>query len=208
MEISSIIGLIGTIIGLIRALPQLIWVLRSKKALGVSVDTALTSSIVSFGWALYGLMTQQIFVALATGSSGVVFLITTLFALKYGRRINEIRVSLVWFCVLSLAFLLKKEIGLGIILPVSILVSNIPQIIVAAKERDLTDLSLGTWVLSLSDGLVWGIYSLIEHDYSIMIFALFQLITSGTIVCMKLLNSKKLKTTAIKKDPLAEAFDI
>lgn len=206
MNISAIIGLIGTIIGLVRALPQLIKLLRSKKALGVSVDTALTSSIVSFGWAVYGLKTQQPFVALATGSSGVVFLITTLVALKFGRQINEIRVSLIWFCVLALAFLLKQEIGLGIILPISILVSNIPQIVVTVKEKDLTDLSLGTWLLSLSDGFVWGVYSLIEHDYSIMIFALLQLITSGAVVFMKLLNNKKLNATAFKYDSQTESL--
>nr|WP_321396253.1 PQ-loop domain-containing transporter [uncultured Desulfobacter sp.] len=192
MGISAIIGLIGTVVGLVRALPQFIRLLRSKKALGVSVDTALTSSIVSFGWAIYGVMTQQPFVALATGSSGVIFFAITLAALKFGRRIHEIRISLVWLCVLSLAFLLKKEIGLGIILPVSILVSNIPQLVVTVKENDLTDLSLGTWLLSWSDGFVWGVYSLIEHDTSIMIFALFQLITSGAIVCMKLLNNRRI----------------
>ena len=192
MGISAVIGLIGTVIGIVRALPQLIRLLRSKKAMGVSVDTALTSSIVSFGWAIYGVMTQQPFVALATGSSGVIFFAITLAALKLGRRIHEIRISLVWLCVLSLAFLLKKEIGLGIILPVSILVSNIPQLVVTVKENDLTDLSLGTWILSWSDGFVWGVYSFIEHDHSIMIFALFQLITSGAIVFMKVLNNRRI----------------
>ncbi len=54
--------------------------------------------------------------------------------------------------------------------------------VVAAREEDLTDLSLGTWVLSMSDGFVWGLYFLFESNYSIMVFALFQLATSGTIV--------------------------
>jgi hypothetical protein len=96
MNISSMLGLIGTLIGLVRALPQLIHLLRAKEACGVSVDTAATSSIVGFGWAVY---------------------------------------------------------GFGIILPVSVLVSNIPQIWVAYKEDDLSDLSLGIWLLSMSDGL-------------------------------------------------------
>lgn len=77
------------------------------------------------------------------------------------------------------------------ILPVSILVSNIPQIYVAAREENLLDLSLGTWILSMSDGFVWGFYSVFEQDYAIMVFAIFQLVTSGTIVFFKLLNQKK-----------------
>lgn len=193
MDIIAIIGLTGTVIGIVRALPQLLGLLRSKKAAGVSLDTALTSAVVSFGWAGYGFMTQQPFVALATGASGIVFFATTLAALGFGRRISELRVSFAWFAVLILAFLLKHDKGLGIVLPVSILVSNIPQIHVAHREKDLTDLSLGTWVLSLCDGLVWGVYSTIVNDHAIMVFALFQLMTSGTIIFMKLSNNRKLR---------------
>lgn len=207
MDISAIIGLTGTIIGLIRALPQLLRLLRSKKALGVSVDTALTSAIVSFGWAIYGYMTQQPYVALATGSSGTVFLVTTAAALRFGRQANEIRVTPIWFIALLCAFLFKKETGLGILLPISILVSNIPQIYVAVRENDLTDLSLGTWVLSMSDGVVWGLYSLITLDYSIMVFALFQMITSGAIIFLKLSNGRRLHTGAGQAKPAPGTVD-
>ncbi len=192
MNITVILGLAGTIIGLVRALPQLLRLLRSKQAMGVSVDTALTSAIVSSGWAIYGFLTQQPYVALATGSSAAVFLVITLSALRFGRRVTEFRIAPVWFFALLIAFLVKREDGLGIILPISILVSNIPQIYVAAREEDLTDLSLGTWVLSMSDGFVWGLYSLVAYDYSIMVFALFQLVTSGTVTFLKVLNQKKL----------------
>jgi len=71
MNISSLLGLFGTFIGLVRALPQLIGLVRSKEAWGVSVDTAATSSIVGFGWATYGLLTHQPYVALATGASAL-----------------------------------------------------------------------------------------------------------------------------------------
>ncbi|WP_024335903.1 hypothetical protein [Desulfotignum balticum] len=183
--------LAGTVIGLVRALPQLVRLLRSRQALGVSVDTALTSAIVSFGWAAYGVLTNQPYVTLATGASAAVFFVITISALKFGRTIKEFRIAPVWFVALCVAFLIKGQAGLGIILPISILVSNIPQICVAAREEDLTDLSFGTWVLSMSDGLVWGLYSVIEQDYSIMVFALFQLMTSGAIVFLKFLNQKK-----------------
>jgi uncharacterized protein with PQ loop repeat len=194
MNITVILGLAGTVIGLVRALPQLVRLLCSRQALGVSVDTALTSAIVSFGWAAYGVLTNQPYVTLATGASAAVFFVITISALKFGRKIKEFRIAPGWFVALSVAFLIEGQAGLGIILPISILVSNIPQICVAAREEDLTDLSLGTWVLSMSDGLVWGLYSVIEQDYSIMVFALFQLMTSGAIVFLKFLNQKKRHT--------------
>lgn len=154
--LSSLLGLCGTVIGLVRAMPQLLGLLRSKEAFGVSVDTAATSAVVSFGWAVYGLLTGQYFVTLATGSSGLVFLLIALFSLRFGRRLSEVRITPVWLIVLITAGLLEREAGLGWVLPVSVLAANLPQLVVAAREDDLKDLSLGTWLFSMADGLVWG----------------------------------------------------
>lgn len=193
MTPSSFLGLLGTLVGLIRALPQLTSILKAKSALGVSIDTAATSACVSFGWAVYGLWTDQFFVSLATGASGVVFLLVTIFALKFGHRIRELKVAPLWICFLMAAAMAGHEKGLAILLPVSVLAANIPQLRVAARETNLSDLSLGTWLLSLSDGFIWGLYSLLEQDPAIFAFALFQLSTSAVIIILKL--AKKTKPT-------------
>ena len=157
----------------------------------MSLDTAATSSIVSFGWAAYGMMTGQPYVSFATGSSGLIFALITFFAMRFGRKAREFRVAPLWFVIVLLAGLVFGKNGLGIVLPVSVLAANIPQLWVAYKEPNLADLSLGTWALSITDGLVWGIYSLIQQDYSIMVFAFFQLITSGPIVGLKLARTSR-----------------
>lgn len=190
MNPASTMGFIGTIIGLVRALPQFISVLRAQKASGVSVDTTATSSIVSFGWAAYGFLTNQPFVCLATGSSGIIFLFITIFALRFGRKVKEFKIAPFWLCVLFLSYYSVGENGLGFVLAISILAANIPQLWVAYKESNLSDLSLGTWLLSMSDGFIWGIYSYLQHDFSIMTFAFFQLSTSGMIVTLKLSKNK------------------
>lgn len=184
----SLLGAAGTIIGLVRAVPQLVRLLRAREAYGVSLDTAATSSIVSFGWAAYGILTHQIYVSLATGSSGLIFAVITFYAIRFGRNPKEFKVAPLWLAVLLLSGFLVGENGLGAVLPVSVLVANIPQLWVAYKEGNLADLSLGTWTLSIADGLVWGVYSLIQHDISIMIYGFFQLATSGPIVFLKLLH--------------------
>jgi hypothetical protein len=43
----------------------------------------------------------------------------------------------------------------------------------------------------MADGLVWGVYSLIQQDRAIMTFAAFQLISSGLIVAFKLAHKAK-----------------
>jgi len=196
MDFASFLGSAGTAVGLIRAIPQLVRLLRAREAFGVSLDSAATSSIVSFGWAAYGVLTDQLYVSLATGSSGLIFAIITLFALRFGRSRREFKVAPFWFIILLLAGILFGKSGLGIMLPISVLAANTPQLWVAYKEGNLTDLSLGTWALSITDGLVWGVYSILKQDYSIMVFGFFQLITSGSIVILKLIHLSKEKKFA------------
>lgn len=191
MNSLSLLGALGTLIGLVRAVPQLVTLVRTRQAYGVSVDTAATSSIVSFGWATYGMLTAQPYVSLATGSSGVIFALITIMALRFGRKVQEFKIAPLWLVVLLFAGVMAGQTGLGLVLPISVLAANIPQLWIAYREGNLADLSLGTWLLSMSDGLVWGIYSLIQQDISIIVFGFFQLISSGLIVALKLLYEAK-----------------
>ncbi|KAB8145770.1 hypothetical protein F8S13_01435 [Chloroflexia bacterium SDU3-3] len=189
MGITALLGGLGTIIGLIRALPQLARLLRAGHARGVSLDSAATSSVVSFGWAAYGLLTGQLSVTLATGSSGVVFAVIAALTLRLGHSASELRVAPLWLAVLLAVGALAGAGGLGVALPLSVLAANLPQIWVAFRARSLDDLSLGTWLLSMADGLTWGIYALIQGDLAIQVFGAFQLATSGLIVARKLARS-------------------
>lgn len=185
MDIPSILGLIGTLIDLVRAAPQLARLIRARKSFGVSVDTSGTSCIVSLGWTVYGVVTNQPYVTLASGIMVSIFFIITLVALRFGRSVREFRVAPIWLAVLLVSGASFGKNGLGLMLSVSALVSNIPQIWVAYREADLSGLSLGTWVLTLSGGLVWGLYAILQHDVTIVASAFFQSITSGIVITLK-----------------------
>jgi uncharacterized protein with PQ loop repeat len=191
MELSSLFGSLGTIIGLVRAVPQLVRLLRARQAHGVSVDTSALSSLISIGWTIYGLLSGQPFVVIASAPSALIFALVTLFALRYGRRVREFKIAPIWLAVLVLAGSIGGKDGLGLILAISILVANLPQVWVAFRESSLSELSLGTWLLSLSDGVTWLVYGLIQGDASILTSASFQVLTSGTIVALKLLRTWK-----------------
>lgn len=186
MEITFILGTFGTILGLVRAMPQLLKLLRAKEAFGVSVDTAATSAVCSFGWVVYGVLTNQFYFSLASGLTGFIFALITLFALRFGRQIKELKVTPLWFAVLLLAGVIFGKIGLGIVLSISVLIANIPQLWLAYKESNLTDLSLGTWAISTIEGLIWLTYALLLLDGAIIVSAFFQAMTSGLIVALKL----------------------
>ena len=185
MTATTALGALGTLVGLVRALPQFVRLRRTRDVHGVSLDTAATSSIVSFGWVTYGALTDQPAVVLATGASGIVFAAIATLAIRLGRSPRDLRAAPVWFGVLLTATLLGGSDGLGALLPISVLVANVPQLLAAFRERDLTGLSIGTWLLSASDGLVWFCYALVADDTSILLFGILQLTTSSAIVARR-----------------------
>lgn len=186
MDFPSVLGLIGTVLDLFRATPQLIRLIRARESFGVSVDTAGTSCVVSLGWTTYGIITGQIFVTLASGIMASFFLIITLVALRFGRSVREFRIAPIWLVILTGSVLFFGKIGLGLMLSISALISNVPQIRVAYNEENLSGLSLGTWLLTLAGGLVWGWYAVMQQDLTIITSAFFQSATSAIIIAIKL----------------------
>lgn len=73
MDGLTLFGIISTLLGVTRAMPQLVRLLRARHAYGVSVDSAATSMIVSSGWTTYGLLTHQPVISFASGASGIIF---------------------------------------------------------------------------------------------------------------------------------------
>lgn len=191
MNFISMLGLTGTIIDLLRAAPQLIRLLRERKSFGVSVDSSGTSCVVSLGWTTYGIITHQIFVALASGAIASLFFIITLAALRLGRSAREFRIAPLWLVVLFSAVTFFGKNGLGLMLSISALISNVPQIRVAYKEENLSGLSLGTWLLTLAGGLIWFVYGFLNNDLTIMVSTFFQSITSAIVIGLKLFKQRK-----------------
>ena len=190
MNFISTLGFTGTIIDLLRAAPQLMRLLRERKSFGVSVDTSGTSCVVSLGWTTYGIITDQIFVAIASGAIASLFFIITVAALRLGRSAREFRVTPLWLVVLFSALIFFGKNGLGLMLSISALISNVPQIRVAYKEENLSGLSLGTWLLTLSGGLVWFVYGFLNNDLTIMVSTFFQSVTSTIIIGLKLFKQR------------------
>ena len=182
MSVTGVLGAIGTVIGLTRALPQLLRLVRTKDAHGVSLDSAATISVVSFAWATYGLLTDQLAVAIASGLNGAVFISIALMAMSLGRRVSELRAAPIWLVVVVIAVSVAGSRGLGGVLVVSALIANLPQVLVAYRERDLTGLSPSTWALTATDGAVWSLYGVLTGDIPILLNNLFQFSTSAAIL--------------------------
>ena len=94
------------------------------------------------------------YVSFAIGSSGVIFALITVMALRFGREAQGIHHCPHLACCSTPRQQHCRKTGLGMALPVSVLAANVPQLWVAYPAGNLADLSLGTWLLSMGDGLV------------------------------------------------------
>lgn len=142
--------------------------------------------MVSLSWAAYGALTDQVAVAVASGLSGGVFALITVFALKLGRHARELRAAPYALAAAVVVAAVAGATGLGVILAVSALTANTPQVVVAYRERDLTGLSPSTWALTASDGAVWTTYGIVTGDVPILVNNLFQFSTSAAILGRRL----------------------
>ena len=191
MASTAVFLVIGTAVGLVRALPQLLRLLRTRNVHGVSADTAGTTGVVSTAWAVYGVLTDQAAVALASGATALTFLLVAVVALRLGRPLRTMRTAPVWLVVLAVGGAAGGAAALGVLLPVSVLVANVPQLRVAWRERDLSGLSLGTWLLSVLEAGVWGTYGLLAGDRAILVNGVLHLATSGGIVLLRIAKPRR-----------------
>lgn len=179
------LGVLALIVGLTRAMPQLVRLLRARDAAGVSLDGCVTSAIVSSFWAVYGILTGQPAVVLASGTPAVIFVLIAFAALRYGRRVGELRTAPVLLIAFTAVVVAGGAGALGAALTVGALVANTPHVIVAYREKDLTGVSPLTWTLTATDGAIWVVYALITGDVPILVNNAFQLTTSASIVARR-----------------------
>ena len=93
-----------------------------------------------------------------------------------------------WLVVLTLCGSVGGALGISLVLPISVLAANIPQVRVAYREGNLTDLSLGTWALAMTEGFLWVGYGIAQRDVSVLVNNSFQVITCAMIVTLKLMH--------------------
>ncbi|MBD2461478.1 hypothetical protein H6G89_10495 [Oscillatoria sp. FACHB-1407] len=101
----------------------------------MSVDTSATSALISSGWAVYGLWTDQPSISFASSATATIFALITLAALCFGRQVMELKIAPVWLVVLLFFRSIGGVMGLSLILLVSVLAANVPQVWVAYKEK-------------------------------------------------------------------------
>jgi hypothetical protein len=150
------------------ALPQ-VWRLRRHAPVGVSLAAAGNATVNAAGWMLYGVGTATVPLVLACVGPFIGSTAVTVAVARSGARRGLVLVA-AWGALLATVGLAGGWTVLGAVLGVSVWMSYSPQVVAAWRTPDLSGLAPGTWILALSEGVLWGGYGLAHDDAALVLW--------------------------------------
>lgn len=178
MSYSAWLGLLASLLYLIRLVPQPIRTLRTGQVAGVSGLAALNTLISDGAWLCYGLVAAVVPVwlvsipAIAASALTVALLRRTI-----GR--GDLAVASLWA-----ALVVACAAGgvLTLALAATVLVTCGPALWSAYSHRHPVGLSRSTWWLAIADALAWGSYGVAIGDRALELYGVVQLLTAVAIL--------------------------
>ncbi len=166
---------------LARLVPQPVRLARRGVAAGVSPLAALNAVVATLGWLAYGLVVGLPVVWIVAALALVPGLWTVALLAGSTRR-EDLMVAGGWAAVVVLSFGVGLAAG---VLAVGVLVTQGPQVWLAARERDLSGIAPATWWLAIADATSWGAYGVAVADPALMGYGLV-LSASASVVLARL----------------------
>lgn len=175
MEVTatSLLAVASPVLTVGRAVPQAVRLLRSG-ASGVSVATWILILIVAELWCAYGVLAH---VPAELGANVPNGLLALLIAVLVGHRRATTGRVLVGASLLTAAA--AALIAMSVHYGVSGLVGDVavggsvalylPQLAKILRERDISGVSLTTWVLALLSAISWGAYGILIHKLPVFL---------------------------------------
>ena len=177
-----LLGVMGVVVGIVRAVPQLVRLLRKGASGGVSLDTLATTALLSLGWVAYGSMTDQVVLMAATGVSCTFFTVAASVARAQGQSERRLRGAPVLLCLLVATAWVVGSSGLPWLLALTVVMANAPQAVAAGRGVDVVGVSRGTWWLSVADGAVWGAFAILSSIDAMMVYGALQVGSSAVVL--------------------------
>jgi hypothetical protein len=163
-----VLTVVATALSATMALPQ-VWRLRRHAPVGVSLAAAGNATVNAAGWMVYGVGTLTVPLIVACIGPFVGSTAVTLAVARSGARRGLVLVA-AWGALLAAVGLVGGWTPLGAVLGLSVWMSYSPQVMAAWRDPDLSGLAPGTWILALSEGVLWGGYGLAHGDAALLLW--------------------------------------
>jgi len=171
---SSVFGALAVAASIAFVWPQVVRLMRTRDADGVSVISALWGGAAYALWTAYGLRNDLPSVWIANSQLTVGFAIVTVLAARYGGAERWLVPAVVTVVAAVLAIsLLTPEAAPGLAAVVVGSSAFLPQARVALTQDDLSGVSVPTYLLITSSTLFWLGFGLAEADLIVVVPSLF-----------------------------------
>src|SRR5215831_15015286 len=180
----------ATALAIPQFLPQLIKVLRTGDAAGVSWSWATLTSLNNAAWFAYfelsGFWTALIPAFSATLLAGA---LATLLARRGHPKAQPAVLIGAWAGLLAAGFVFAGRMGLGTLLTAAFVLQVTPSIWTAYRTDRPTGLSGGTWMLILGELICWTTFGLHKADPRLIILG-FTGVTASTLMLARIRHAR------------------
>lgn len=152
-------------------LPQLLRVRRLGAAAGVSWSWAALAAVNNLAWAVYFVWSGVPSGLVAVLSCALVAGLLTHSLTRVSGGVDPRLVAgvAVWVAVMALAGLLGGRLGLGAAMNVALIVQVAPSVVTAWRSRDVSGVSVGTWLLVMGELTCFGLFGLATGDLTLLL---------------------------------------
>jgi uncharacterized protein with PQ loop repeat len=185
LELTTLIGLVATLLAFGYTVPQFRKLRRTTSAAGVSVAALGCSSISNVAWTAYGALERDVWVALPAAVSIPATVGALALAWHRGGSRERLWLPVVWAAVVSGAALSAPWIGHGpvtVVLGCSVALLVTPAALTAWRSHDVAAIAVSGWVMLVVDALLAGAYGVLAGVEANVIYA--AVATAGSLAIL------------------------
>jgi uncharacterized protein with PQ loop repeat len=182
---SLLLAWFGTLLGLVRTIPQLLVTRREQNLSGLSVIGCLGVFVSMLWWCIYAFLVGDIFLAVSSvGATIPPLLIWGVLSRKRLATTTHQAYLVVGIAVGVVSGFIGFNV-VGLLASSSTVLYAVPQFWRVAKTRNVQGISVSTWVLTGINTSVWAAYGVREHLLPTVLPALLLLPTAFPILVLK-----------------------
>lgn len=191
------LGVVATVVFLMRLVPQPVRLARTGVPDGVSAMSAANTTIAELAWLVYGLSVGLVplwAVSIPAFPLGVFTVV--LLRREFTRR--DIIGSGVWLGAILAAWLTGT---LVLALAAGVVVNVGPQVWTALRSPNLDGLAPATWLIALVDASVWGVYGWWVGDPALLGYCAV-LLGFATVILVRIASTSRLSLGSVRSTDL------
>jgi uncharacterized protein with PQ loop repeat len=185
LDLSTIVGLAGTVLAAAYTVPQFRKLRGMTTAAGVSVAALANSTISGLAWTVFGVLEHELWVALPAIVAVPATAGALVIAWFRGGSRARIWLPIVWLTVLAAAGLSALWVGpvvATVVLGSSVALLVIPAALTAWRSHDVSAIAASAWALLIVDALLAAAYGVLADIDANLIYAAVATIGSLAIL--------------------------